>query len=131
MTLQLKVDATQASLMLCVALALAAPLFVGFGALSDRIDRKPIILAGGLLAALSYLPLFGALTVAANPALAEAQQRVQTTLTADPTECAWQFGLDGGAGGSGSGGPAAATPPSAGCQTAPCVTACCMAATRR
>jgi len=104
MTLQLKVDATQASLMLCAALALATPLFVGFGALSDHIGRKPIILAGCLLAALSYLPLFGALTVAANPALAEAQQRVQTTLTADPAECAWQFGLDDGAGGGSSGG---------------------------
>lgn len=101
MTLQLKVDATQASLMLCAALALAAPLFVVFGTLSDQLGRKPIILAGFLLAALSYLPLFGALTVAANPALAEAQQRVQATLTADPAECGWLFGLEGGAGASG------------------------------
>ncbi|MCY7314308.1 MAG: MFS transporter [Rubrivivax sp.] len=102
MTLQLKVDATHASLMLCAALALAAPLFVGFGALSDRIGRKPIILTGCLLAALSYMPLFHALTAAANPALADAQQRVQTTLTADPAACAWQWGLTA-AGASGSG----------------------------
>jgi MFS family permease len=93
LTLQLKVDATRASLMLCAALALAAPLFVAFGALSDRIGRKPIILAGFLLAALAYLPLFSALTVAANPALAEAQQRVVTKLSADPADCAWQFDL--------------------------------------
>jgi predicted MFS family arabinose efflux permease len=98
MTLQLKVDATRASLMLCAALALAAPLFVAFGALSDRIGRKPVILAGCLLAALGYLPLFGALTLAANPALAEAQQRVQATLTADPAHCSWQFGLGDGRG---------------------------------
>ncbi len=97
LTLQLKVDATRASLMLCAALALAAPLFVVFGALSDRFGRKPIILTGGLLAALAYMPLFGALTVAANPALADAQQRVTTTLTADPADCAWQFDLLGAA----------------------------------
>ncbi len=93
LTLQLKVDATRASLMLCAALALAAPLFVAFGALSDRIGRKPIILTGFLLAALTTMPLFAALAVAANPALAEAQQRVVTTLDADPAECALQFDL--------------------------------------
>ena len=91
LTLQLKVDTTLASLMLCAALALAAPLFVGFGALSDRIGRKPIILAGCLLAGLSYLPLFDALTVAANPRLAKAQQQVQTTLHGKAAECSWQF----------------------------------------
>ena len=91
LTLQLKVDPTTASLMLCAALALAAPLFVMFGAWSDRIGRKPIILSGCALAALAYLPLFDALTVAANPALAAAQQRVSVVLSADPADCAWQF----------------------------------------
>jgi nitrate/nitrite transporter NarK len=86
----LKVDATRASLMMCAALALAAPLFVAFGALSDRIGRKPIILSGFLLSALCTLPLFDALAAAANPALAEAQQRVVTTLTAEPDDCAWK-----------------------------------------
>jgi MFS family permease len=89
MTLQLKVEQTTAFLLLSAALLLSAPLFVFFGALSDRIGRKPIILAGGLLAALAYLPLFHALTAAANPALAEAQQRVVATLQADPAECTW------------------------------------------
>ncbi len=91
MTLQLKVDATTANLMMCAALALSAPLFVAFGALSDRIGRKPIILTGCLLAALAYLPLFQALTVAANPALAHAHQRVSVTLSADPAHCTWHF----------------------------------------
>ena len=96
MTLQLKVDETTASLLLAAALALGTPLFVVFGALSDRIGRKPIILTGCLVAALSYLPLFHALTAAANPALAAAQQRVVVTLTADPADCAWQFNPIGG-----------------------------------
>lgn len=91
LTLQLKVDQTRASLMLCAALALATPLFVVFGALSDRIGRKPIVLAGCLLAALTYLPLFEALTNAANPALARAQEQVVTHLTADPADCAWRL----------------------------------------
>ncbi len=91
LTLQLKVDPTTASLMMCAALALGMPLFVVFGALSDRIGRKPIILAGCLLAALAYLPLFKALTAAANPGLAAAQERVVTTLTADPAACKWHF----------------------------------------
>ena len=91
LTLQLKVDATTASLMMCAALALATPLFVVFGALSDRIGRKPIILTGCLLAALAYLPLFQALTAAANPALAAAQQHVSTTLSADPAACGWNI----------------------------------------
>ncbi len=95
LTLQLKVDTTTASLMMAAALALASPLFVVFGALSDRIGRKPIILAGCLLAALSYRPLFEALTDAANPALAQAQQRVVTTLAADPADCGWHFAPTG------------------------------------
>ena len=95
LTLQLRVDSTTASLMMCVALALGAPLFVVFGALSDRIGRKPIILSGCALAALAYLPLFDALAVAANPALVKAQQSVAVVLTADPADCAWQFDPSG------------------------------------
>ncbi len=95
LTLQLMVDPTTASLLLCAALALGAPLFVVFGALSDRIGRKPIILSGCVLAALAYLPLFDALAVAANPALVEAQQSVAVVLTADPADCAWQFDPSG------------------------------------
>ncbi|MBC7047398.1 MHS family MFS transporter, partial [Salmonella enterica subsp. enterica serovar Heidelberg] len=67
------------------------PFFVFFGWLSDRIGRKPIILAGCLLAAVSYFPLFHALTQAANPALAEAQARAPVQVHADPATCSVQF----------------------------------------
>ena len=93
MTLQLKVEPATASLLLCAALALAAPLFVGFGALSDRVGRKPIVLGGMVLAALSTLPLFEALTHAANPALAQAQARTVAALHADPAACGRLFDL--------------------------------------
>jgi MFS family permease len=68
-----------------------------FGALSDRIGRKPIILTGIVLSALATMPLFGALTVAANPALAEAQKRVVVDAHRRPAECAWQLDLLGAA----------------------------------
>ena len=87
----LKVEAGSANIMVAIALALATPFFIIFGALSDRIGRKPIILAGLLLAALTYVPLFKALTVAANPALAEAQERSPVTVIADPGGCSFQF----------------------------------------
>jgi len=91
LTFHLRVDDTTASLLTAIALALGTPLFVVFGALSDRVGRKPIILTGCLLAALSYFPLFEALTRAANPALADAQHKVSVTLSAPPQECSWQF----------------------------------------
>jgi MFS family permease len=91
MTLHLKVDPASASLLAALALALGAPLFVGFGALSDRIGRKRLILGGCLLAALGTFPLFDALTRAANPALADAQRTVPVALNAPAHECSWQF----------------------------------------
>jgi MFS family permease len=87
----LKVDAGSANVMVAIALVLAAPFFVVFGWLSDRIGRKPIIMAGLLLAAITYFPLFKALTAAANPALAEAQTRAPVTIVADPASCSFQF----------------------------------------
>ena len=69
----LKVDGATANILIAIALALATPFFILFGWLSDKIGRKPIIMAGCALAALTYFPLFGALTAAANPALARAQ----------------------------------------------------------
>ena len=74
-----------------IALALATPGFIFFGWLSDRIGRKPIILAGCLLAVLTYFPLFQALTRYANPALYAAQAAAPVTVIADPGQCSFQF----------------------------------------
>jgi MFS family permease len=89
LSLQLRVDDTTASLLMAAALALAVPAFVVFGALSDRLGRKPIIVAGCVLAAAGYFPLFDALTRAANPALAEAQARVAVNLVARDCSVLW------------------------------------------
>jgi MFS family permease len=87
----LKVEPASANIMIAIALALATPFFVLFGSLSDRIGRKPIIMAGLLLAAITYFPLFKALTSAANPALAAAQVKAPVTVVADPGSCSFQF----------------------------------------
>ena len=91
LTQLLKIDSAQANLLIGLALILGTPFFIVFGALSDRIGRKPIILAGCLLAALTYFPLFKALTTAGNPALAQALRTAPVTLHADPSECSFQF----------------------------------------
>jgi MFS family permease len=90
LTSVLKVDASTANILIAVALAIGTPFFVVFGTLSDRIGRKPIILAGMLLAVLTYFPLFKALTAAANPALAQAQQSTHVVVQADPATCSFQ-----------------------------------------
>ncbi|MES1198352.1 MAG: MFS transporter [Pseudomonadota bacterium] len=87
----LKIDLITASLLICAALAIGTPFFVFFGWLSDKIGRKPIILAGCLLAAVSYFPIFTALTTAANPALAQAQATSPVTVHADLSRCSFQF----------------------------------------
>ena len=95
LTQALKVDGATANIMIAIALLLGTPFFVVFGTLSDRIGRKPIILAGCLVAALTYFPLFKALTEAANPALAQAQATAPVTVTADTKECSFQFNPTG------------------------------------
>ncbi|WOK35387.1 MFS transporter [Sphingomonas sp. C3-2] len=87
----LRVDGATANILIAIALALATPFFVVFGWLSDRIGRKPIILGGCALAALTYFPLFGALTDAANPALARAQANAPVVIAAHQGECSFQF----------------------------------------
>lgn len=91
LTQTLKVDAATANILIAVALALATPFFLIFGALSDRIGRKPIILGGCLLAALTYFPIFSGITHFANPALEAAQRSAPVTVIADPRECTFQF----------------------------------------
>jgi MFS family permease len=87
----LKVDPALANVLIAISLALATPFFVFWGWLSDKVGRKPIILIGCLLAALTYFPLFHALTGAANPQLARAVEAAPVTVVADPADCAFQF----------------------------------------
>jgi MFS family permease len=87
----LKVDGVSVNIMIAIALLLGTGFFVFFGWLSDKIGRKPIIMAGLALAIVTYFPLFKALTWAANPALASAQQNVRATVTAAPGDCKFQF----------------------------------------
>jgi MFS family permease len=90
LTSVLKVDAAAANIMVAVALLIGTPFFVIFGTLSDKIGRKPIIMAGLLLAIVTYFPLFKALTNAANPDLAKAQATAQITLAVDASQCSFQ-----------------------------------------
>ncbi len=91
----LKVDGQSANIMVACALLLGTGFFVLFGWLSDKVGRKPIIMAGLVLAMLTYFPLFKALTWAGNPALAEAQATVRATVTAAPGDCKFQFNPTG------------------------------------
>jgi len=87
----LKVDGGLAYTLIAASLLIGTPFFVLFGWLSDKIGRKPIILAGCLIAALTYFPLFNTLTVAVNPDLAAASASAPVTVVADPRECSVQF----------------------------------------
>ncbi|MEX8496689.1 MAG: MFS transporter [Leptothrix ochracea] len=90
LTSVLKVDSTTANMMVAVALMIGTPFFVIFGTLSDRVGRKPIILLGLALAALTYFSLFRELTEAANPDLSKAQASVRLVVKADPVTCSFQ-----------------------------------------
>ena len=90
MTTIAKVDSTTANLFIAGSLLIGTPFFVIFGALSDRIGRKPIIMAGCLIAALTYFTVFPLLLQYANPALVDAQQKSKVTVTADPAQCSFQ-----------------------------------------
>jgi MFS family permease len=95
LTQTLKVPATNAQIMIALALLIGTPFFLIFGALSDRIGRKPIILAGFLLAAVTYFPIFWGITHFANPRLEAALASSPVTVTADPAECSFQFKATG------------------------------------
>ena len=87
----LKVEDATANIYIALSLLIATPFFVIFGALSDKIGRKPIIMLGCLLAALTYFPIFKALTHYANPALEAAQVNAPVVVNADPATCSFQF----------------------------------------
>ncbi|AEG93512.1 MFS transporter [Ramlibacter tataouinensis] len=85
-----KVDTTTANLLIAASLIIGTPFFIVFGVLSDRIGRKIIIMAGCLIAALTYFTVFPMLLNYANPALVAAQQATKVVVTADPRECSFQ-----------------------------------------
>ncbi len=84
-----KVDVTTANLMIAASLLIGTPFFIVFGTLSDKIGRKPIIMAGCLIAALTYFSVFPMLLKFANPTLVAAQQAAKVTVTADPKQCSF------------------------------------------
>ncbi len=95
LTQTLKVPGVTAQILIVIALTLGTPFFIIFGWLSDRIGRKPIILAGFLLAALTYFPIFKGITHFANPKLEAALASAPVTVIADPSECSFQFKATG------------------------------------
>jgi len=95
LTQTIKVAAVPAQIMIVVALALGTPFFIIFGILSDKIGRKPIILAGFLLAAVTYFPIFKGITHFANPKLETALNASPVVVIADPNECSFQFKATG------------------------------------
>jgi len=87
----LKIDPQTANLLIAGSLLIGTPFFVIFGSLSDRIGRKGIIMAGCILAALTYFPIFHALTQYGNPDVFIAQEKNPVTVVADPAQCSFQF----------------------------------------
>ena len=85
-----KVDPKTANLLIAASLVIGTPFFIVFGALSDKIGRKLIIMGGCLIAALTYFTVFPMLLNAANPGLVAAQKAVPVTVTADPATCSFQ-----------------------------------------
>jgi len=87
----LKIDAQTANLLIAGSLIIGTPFFVIFGSLSDRIGRKPIIMVGCILAALTYFPIFNALTQYGNPDVFVAQDKNPVKVIANPDQCSFQF----------------------------------------
>src|SRR5246127_5118210 len=95
LTQTLKVPGATAQILIVIALALGTPFFVLFGWLSDKIGRKPIIMAGFLLAAITYFPIFKGITHFANPKLEAALSASPVIVITDPNECSFQFKATG------------------------------------
>jgi MFS family permease len=93
LTQTLKVDGPTANILIATSLLIGTPFFIIFGALSDKVGRKPIIMLGCLLAVLTYFPLFKAITHYSNPALEAAQTKSPVIVNADPRTVHFQFEL--------------------------------------
>ena len=91
LTQVIKVDAQTANYLIAGSLAIGTPFFIVFGWLSDRIGRKKIVLAGCLIAAITYVPIFKGITHFANPAIEQAAATSPVTVVADPNACTFQF----------------------------------------
>jgi MFS family permease len=95
LTQTLKMDGATANLLIAASLVIGTPFFIVFGSLSDKIGRKPIIMGGCLIAALTYFPIFSALTHYTNPALEAAIKNAPVVVVADPADCQFQFNPTG------------------------------------
>ena len=91
----LRVDQFTANVLIAWSLTVGTVGFLFFGWLSDKIGRKPIILGGCLIAALTFFPLFQLMTKTANPDLYAAQEKTKIVVTADPSQCSFQFNPTG------------------------------------
>lgn len=87
----LKVEPATINMLMVAATAVSAVGYVAFGALSDRIGRKPVMLAGMSLMLVAYFPGFHMLSQTLNPALAEAVERTPVVVVAAPSDCSVQF----------------------------------------
>ena len=91
----LKLDLPHATFLIMAMTAITLPAYAFFSWLSDRVGRKPLMLAGLLVTALASFPVFHLLTESVNPALAGAAKRAPVTVIAAPAECSVQFNLTG------------------------------------
>jgi MFS family permease len=97
LTQTLKVDPATSNLLVAAALTAASPFYLAVGKIADRIGRKPQVVIGCLLAALTFFPIFRGLTHYANPQIEAAQANSPVVVVADPRECSFQFDPVGGA----------------------------------
>jgi MFS family permease len=91
LTQTLKVEPYFANLMIAISLLIGTPFFIFFGWLSDKMGRKPIIMIGCLMAAMTFFPIFKMIAEVANPELVAASQRAPVVVVADPAQCRLQF----------------------------------------
>jgi MFS family permease len=91
LTQTLKVDPQEANIVVTLATLTCIPMFLGAGWLCDRFGRKPVLLTGFLLTALTLFPIFTMMTQYANPALVSAQANAPIIIDADPAECSFMF----------------------------------------